>query len=65
MKVDEWEAMMRENELLPADRKKEIPKLEDMQIHNWQSTVIGALHETGEAHLLGNFFTAFEVNLTD
>ena len=53
MKVDEWETMMRENELLPDDKKKDVPKLEDMQVHNWQASAIGALHEAGEAYLLG------------
>ena len=53
MKVDEWETMMRENELLPDDKKKDVPKLEDMQVHNCQASVIGALHEAGEAYLLG------------
>ena len=38
---------------LPEPMKKEIPKLEDMQIHNWQLMAIGALQEAGEAYLLG------------
>ena len=46
--------MKRDNELLPDDKKKEIPKLEEMQIHYWQAAAIGALHEATEAHLLGN-----------
>ena len=49
LKVDEWESMMLENESLLEHMKKEIPKLEDMQIHNWQGMAIGALRETGEA----------------
>ena len=53
MKVDEWETMMRENELLPDDKKKDVPNLEDMQVHNWQASAIGALHEAAEAYLLG------------
>ena len=55
MKVDEWESMKRENELLPKDKKKAVPKLEDMQVHNWQVSAIGALHKAREAYLLGNF----------
>ena len=51
--MDEWEMMMRENELVPDDKKKDVPKLEDMQVHNWQASAIGALHEAGEAYLLG------------
>ena len=56
MKVNEWEAMKRDNELLPDGEKKEIPKLEEMTIHNWQAAAIGALHKAAEAHLLGNLF---------
>ena len=56
MKVDEWEAMKRDNELLPDREKKEIPKLEEITIHNWQPAAIGALHKVAEAHLLGNLF---------
>ena len=56
MKVDEWEAMKRDKELLPDGEKKEIPMLEDMTIHNWQAAAIGALHEAAETHLLGNLF---------
>ena len=56
MRVDEWEAMKRDNELLPDGEKKEIPKLEEMTVHNWQAAAIGALHEAAEAHLLGNLF---------
>ena len=56
MKVDESEAMKRDNELLPDGEKKEIPKLEEMTIHNWQEAVIGALHKAAETHLLGNLF---------
>ena len=44
---------MRENELLPDDKKKDVPKLEDMQVHDWQVSAIGALHEAKEAYLLG------------
>ena len=39
MKVDEGEAMKRDNELLP-DGEKEIQKLEEMTIHNCQEAVI-------------------------
>ena len=56
MKVNEWKAMHRDNELLPDGEKKDIPKLEEMTIHNWQVAAIGALHEASEAHLLGNLF---------
>ena len=48
--------MHRDNELLPDGEKKEIPKLEDMTIHNWQAAAIGDLHEAAKAHLLGNLF---------
>ena len=51
--VDEWERMERENSILPDDQKKEIPKLENMTVHNWQASAIGALHEAAEAYLLG------------
>ena len=44
---------MRENKLLPDNKKKDVPKLEDMQVHNWQVSAIGVLHEAGEAYLLG------------
>ena len=44
---------MRKNELLLDDNKKDVPKLEDMQVHNWQASTIGALHKAGEAYLLG------------
>ena len=44
---------MRENELLPDEKKKDVPRLEDMQVRNWQVSAIGALHQTGEAYLLG------------
>ena len=54
LKVDEWEMMMVENEALPDELKKEVPKLEDMQVHYWQAAALGALHEAGEAFLLGN-----------
>ena len=56
IKVDEWEVMKRDNELLPDGEKKEIPNLEKMTIHNWQAVAIGALHKAAEAHLLGNLF---------
>ena len=52
MVVDEWEWMTRENELTPEELRVEVPKLEDMTIHNWQAAAIGALHEATEAHLL-------------
>ena len=51
MKVHEWEAMKRDNELLPDGEKKEIPKLKEMTIDNWQAAAIGALHEAAEVHL--------------
>ena len=54
MKVNEWEVMKRDNELLPDAEKKEIPKLEEMTIHNWQASAIGTLPEAAEVHLLGN-----------
>ena len=56
MKVDEWEAMKRDNELLLDGEKEETSKLEEMAIHNWQAAVIDALHKAAEAHLLGNLF---------
>ena len=43
---------MRKNELMPEELRVEVPKLENMTIHNWQATAIGALHEVTEAHLL-------------
>ena len=52
MVVDEWERMTKENELMPEELRVEVPKLEDMTIHNWQATAIGALHEVTKAHLL-------------
>ena len=54
LKVDEWEMMMVENEALPDELKKNVPKLEDMQVHYWQVAALGALHKVGEAYLLGN-----------
>ena len=59
MKVDEWESMMMENELLPEGQKKVMLKLEDMQVHNWQGAAIGAIHELAEAYLLGKFYVDF------
>ena len=56
MVVDEWELMQRQNSILPVDQRKEIPKLENMTIHNWQASAIGALHEASEAYLLGMYF---------
>ena len=52
MVVDEWERMNRENSILPKDQRQNVPKLEDMKIHNWQAAAIVALHEAAEAHLL-------------
>ena len=52
MVVDKWERMTRENKLMPEQLQVEVPKLEDMTIHNWQAAAIGALHEVTEAHLL-------------
>ena len=52
MVVDQWEQMTRENEVMPEEMQVQVPKLEDMSIHNWQATAIGALHEVTEAHLL-------------
>ena len=54
LKVDEWEQMMVENEGLPEELKKKVPKLENMEVHFWQAAALGALHEAGEAFLLGN-----------
>ena len=46
---------MVENEALPDELKKKVPKLEDMQVHYWQAAALGALHEAGEAFLLGKY----------
>ena len=54
MVVDEWERINRENSILPEEQRQNVPKLEDMNIHNWQAVAIGALHEAAEAHLLSN-----------
>ena len=52
MVVDEWERMNRENSILAEHQQQNVPKLEDMNIHNWQTVAIGALHEAAEAHIL-------------
>ena len=54
MVVDEWERMNCENSILAEHQRQDVPKLEDMNIHNWQAVAIGALHEAAEAHLLSN-----------
>ena len=54
MVVDEWERINRENSILLEEQRQNVPKLEDMNIHNWQAAAIGALHEAAEAHLLSN-----------
>ena len=50
MVVDEWEQMMRENELMPEELGVKVPKLEDMTIHHVHASAIRALHEATEAH---------------
>ena len=52
MVVDEWERMNRENSILAEHQQQNVPKLEDMNIHNWPTAAIGALHEAAEAHIL-------------
>ena len=52
MVVDEWERMNRENSILAEHQRQHVPKLEDMNIHNWQAVAIGALHEAAKSHIL-------------
>ena len=55
MVVDEWERMNCENSVLLQHLRQDVPKLEDMNIHNWQAMTIGALYEAAEAHILSNW----------